>query len=85
MEQRVTTPRTLAEMPVGSLAVVTEIAGGRELHRKLRALGIRVGVRLRIEHRRGSGRVVSAGSTRIALGGGISEQLLVVPINVDSA
>jgi ferrous iron transport protein A len=85
MDQRVTSPRKLAEMSVGSVAVVSEIGGGRELHRKLRALGIRVGVRLRIEHRRGSGRVVSVGSTRIALGGGITEKLLVVPSSLDAA
>jgi ferrous iron transport protein A len=85
MDQRVTSPRKLAEMSVGSVAVVSEIGGGRELHRKLRALGIRVGVRLRIEHRRSSGRVVSVGSTRIALGGGITEKLLVVPSSLDAA
>jgi ferrous iron transport protein A len=83
MDHRVSSPRPLADMPVGSAAVVAEIAGGRELHRKLRALGIRVGVRVRVEHRRGSGRVVSAGSTRIALGGGIAEKLLVIPSSVD--
>ncbi|MBK5930929.1 FeoA family protein [Halochromatium salexigens] len=77
MDQRVSTSLTLAQLPVGACAVVTRIVGGHELHRKLRGLGIRLGTELRVEHRRGSGLVVSAGNTRIALGGGIVEKLTV--------
>lgn len=77
MDQPVSRPQTLAELPIGALAVITNIHGGRELQRKLSGLGIRVGSRVRVEHRRGSGLVVSAGSTRIALGGGIVDKLAV--------
>lgn len=84
MDQRVSNPVSLAELPVGAAAVVSQIAGGRELRRKLRGLGIRLGSRIRIEHRRGSGLVVSAGSVRIALGGGIVDKLVVVPVEPDA-
>jgi ferrous iron transport protein A len=67
-------------MPPGTTARLVEIRGGRHLQRKLGALGLRVGSELRIEHRRGRGLVVSAGASRIALGGGIVDQLLVLPL-----
>lgn len=79
MDQPVSTPLTLAKLPVGSSAVITRIAGGHELHRKLRGLGIHLGTEVRIEHRRGSGLVVSVGNSRVALGGGIVEKLLIAP------
>lgn len=83
MDQPISTPLTLTQLPVGSSAVITEILGGHELHRKLRGLGIRLGTPVRIEHRRGSGLVVAVGNTRVALGGGIVEKLLITPIDTD--
>lgn len=77
MDQPVSRPLTLAQLAVGASALITEIKGGRELHRKLSGLGIRVGTRVCVEHRRGTGLVVSAGSTRIALGGGIVDKLCI--------
>jgi ferrous iron transport protein A len=77
MDQRVSTPVTLATLPVGATATIAQILGGHALRRKLRALGIRIGTEVRVEHRRGSGLVVSAGNTRVALGGGIVERLVV--------
>lgn len=81
MDQVVTTQVTLAQLPAGTSAVITQIAGGHELHRKLRGLGIRLGTEVRVEHRRGSGLVVSVGNTRVALGGGIVEKLLISPVD----
>jgi ferrous iron transport protein A len=72
--------RPLAELAPGSWARIAAINGGRELSRKLLGLGLRVGTEVRVEHRRGRGLVVSAGATRIALGGGIVEKLQVVPL-----
>ncbi|NBC48816.1 MAG: ferrous iron transport protein A [Gammaproteobacteria bacterium] len=83
MDQRVSNPVKLTELPAGTSAMVSQIAGGRELRRKLRGLGIRLGSRIRIEHRRGSGLVVSSGSVRVALGGGIVDKLLVTPVEPD--
>lgn len=83
MDQPVSPPLNLTQLPVGSSAVITKIAGGHELHRKLRGLGIHLGTEVRIEHRRGSGLVVSISNTRVALGGGIVEKLLIVPTDHD--
>ncbi|WP_462321119.1 FeoA family protein [Halochromatium sp.] len=83
MDQAVSTPLTLAKLPVGCSAVIIQIVGGHELHRKLRGLGIHVGTKLRIEHRRGSGLVVSVGNGRVALGGGIVEKLQIMPTDDD--
>jgi ferrous iron transport protein A len=80
MDQAVSTPQTLTQLPVGSQALVTRINGGQELHRRLRGLGIRVGTQVRVEHRRGTGLVVSVGNSRIALGGGIVEKLEILPV-----
>jgi ferrous iron transport protein A len=65
---------------VGSRARIVEIRGGRELVRKLLALGLRIGSEIRVDHHRGRGLVVSAGTTRVALGGGVVEKLVAVPL-----
>ncbi|MBB1125873.1 FeoA domain-containing protein [Thiospirillum jenense] len=71
---------SLTELPLGTTARIVRIAGGRDLNRRLLGLGLHIGSEIRIEHRRGRGFVVAAGETRIALGGGIVEKLLVTPL-----
>jgi len=73
----------LGRLPPGVSARLEAIQGGRQLQRKLGALGLRVGSELRVEHRRGRGLVVAAGASRVALGGGIVDKLLVVPLPED--
>lgn len=85
MQQLRAQPLSLADLPAGTTARIVEVRGGRELMRKLLGLGLRIGSEVRIEHRRGRGIVVSAGATRIALGGGIVEKLLVEPLPVGDA
>jgi ferrous iron transport protein A len=85
MDQRVSNLLSLADLPVGASATITQIAGGGELRRRLSGLGLRVGTRIRIEHRRGSGLVVASGSVRVALGGGIVDKLVVTPADPDEA
>jgi len=80
MQQSAFEPQSLAIQPVGTRARIVEVRGGRELSRKLMALGLRVGTEIRVEHHRGRGLVVSAGSGRVALGGGICEKLMVLPL-----
>jgi ferrous iron transport protein A len=80
MQQTVLNLKPLAQMPLGSRARIAEIRGGRELTRRLLALGLRVGSEVRIEHHRGRGLVLSTGSTRVALGGGIVEKLIVADL-----
>ncbi len=81
MQQSVFEPTPLGVLPVGSKARIVQIRGGRELTRKLLGLGLRIGSEIRVEHHRGRGLVVSAGAARVALGGGICDKLLVVPLN----
>ena len=79
MQQSVHNPLEHHALPLGATARLVEIRGGRQLQRRLTALGLRIGGELRIEHRRGRGLVVSAGASRVALGGGVVEKLMVVP------
>ncbi len=81
MQQSAFTSHSLAMLPVGRRARIVEIHGGRELVRKLLALGLRIGSEIRVEHHRGRGLVVSAGAARVALGGGIVEKVMVVPLD----
>ena len=67
----------LAELPVGIPARIAEVRGGRQLARRLLALGLRVGSEIMVLHHRGSGLVVSHGGSRVALGGGIVDKLMV--------
>ena len=81
MQQSALKSQSLSAVPVGRRARIIDIHGGRELVRKLLALGLRIGSEVRVEHHRGRGLVVSAGAARVALGGGIVEKLMVVPLD----
>jgi ferrous iron transport protein A len=70
----------LAALPAGSWARIAEIRGGRGLTHKLLGLGLRVGSQVAVLHQRGRGLVLSSAETRVAIGGGIAEQLMVEPL-----
>ena len=70
----------LSELPQGSRGRVCEIRGGRQLAHRLRGLGLRVGSEVEMLHRKGQGVVVSVGETRVALGAGVAEKLLIDPV-----
>jgi len=72
-------PIPLGDLPLGCSARIAEIRGGRQLARRLLALGLRVGSEILVLHQRGNGLVVLSGDTRVALGGGIVEKLWVEP------
>jgi len=76
---------SLTELPVGTLARIAEICGGQQLTRRLLGLGLRVGSKVAVLHHRRRGVVLSTGDTRIALGGGVVEKLLVEPVAVEEA
>ena len=80
MQQSAFQSHSLSALPVGARARIVEIHGGRDLVRKLLALGLRIGSEICVEHHRGRGLVVSAGAARVALGGGIVEKVMVVPL-----
>jgi ferrous iron transport protein A len=67
----------LARLPLGSHATVRRILGGRQLTHRLLSLGLRVGSEIELTQRRGGGVVVASAGTRVALGAGVAEKLLV--------
>jgi ferrous iron transport protein A len=67
----------LARLPVGSRACIRRIQGGRQLTHRLLSLGLRVGSEIELTQRRGGGVVVASAGTRVALGAGVAEKLLV--------
>lgn len=72
---------TLAGLPVGSRALVKRIMGGRHLIHRLLSLGLRVGSEIELIQRRGGGVVVANQGARIALGAGVAEKLLMLPLD----
>lgn len=67
----------LADLTHNTPAYLAEIRGGSHLTRRLMALGLRTGSRLRIVQRRGQGLVLASGEARIAIGSGIADKLWV--------
>lgn len=70
-------PLRLTDLPDDTPARLAEIRGGRQLTRRLLALGLRQGSPLCIVQRRGKGLVLASGELRIAIGTGIAEKLWV--------
>jgi ferrous iron transport protein A len=70
----------LARLPVGSRVRIERILGGRLLVHRLLGLGLRVGSEVELTHRRGGGVVLASAGTRVALGAGVAEKLLVQPL-----
>lgn len=70
----------LARLPVGSRVRIQQILGGRLLVHRLLGLGLRVGSEVELTHRRGGGVVLASEGARVALGAGVAEKLLVLPL-----
>jgi ferrous iron transport protein A len=69
----------LSDLPHDTPAQLAAIRGGRQLTRRLLALGLRQGSILQIVQRRGQGLVLATGAARIAVGAGIADKLWVTP------
>jgi len=69
---------------VGQRVRLRRIGGDRHLQRRLLGLGLRSGVELDIVQFRGNGVVVARGETRIALGSGVADKLLVEPLEPEA-
>lgn len=67
----------LARLPLGGRAAIRQVLGGRQLIHRLLSLGLRVGTEIELTQRRGGGVVVATEGTRVALGAGVAEKLLV--------
>ena len=72
-------PLQLLDLADDTPARLAEIRGGRQLTRRLLALGLRQGSPLCILQRRSKGLVLASGELRIAIGIGIAEKLWVHP------
>jgi len=67
----------LNQIPSGAHATVTDIRGGKEMTRKMMALGLTVGTDIELLHQRGNSVVVRSKGTRIAIGESIMDHLSV--------
>jgi len=68
----------LSLLPVGSIARVRQILGGRQTVRQLLGLGLRVGEELEVLHRRGHSVVIGSQGNRVAIGESVAAQVLTV-------
>jgi len=64
----------------GHSARISSISGGKQLVRRMLALGLRVGAEVNMLNHRGRSVVIQNAGTRVALGHGVAEKLLVEPI-----
>ncbi len=72
----------LTDLPVGRAALVVRLAGGHGMQGRLASMGLHVGSQVRLLHApRGSGpALVGIGQTRLAIGRGMAERILVSPV-----
>lgn len=78
-EERTVRPYPLAMASGGDVVRIVGLRAGRGLDKRLRALGLSVDSVLRVIHRRpGGALVVARGETRLALGAGMSQKIMVV-------
>ncbi|MCG7862794.1 MAG: ferrous iron transport protein A [Candidatus Thiodiazotropha endolucinida] len=71
---------SLARLPIGRRAKIKRIMGGRHLVHRLLSLGLRMGSEIELIQRRGAGVVVANQGARVALGAGVAEKLLMLPL-----
>jgi len=71
-------PHAAAMAKTGEKLLIKEIAGGREARARLASMGLRPGDPVEVISNDGEGRlIVGAGSTRLALGRGIAQKIMV--------
>jgi Fe2+ transport system protein FeoA len=75
-------PRPLSSLPAGQEAVVVALAGGRAMQGRLASMGLHVGCSLEVVRSSngvGGPTLIALGSTRLAVGRGMAERILVSP------
>jgi ferrous iron transport protein A len=72
------TPFPLAMAQEGERVRIQGLRGGRGLEMRLTSLGLNVGSELLVSQRQGRNLVVIRGETRLALGAGMAQKILVV-------
>ncbi|MEW8029790.1 MAG: ferrous iron transport protein A [Candidatus Thiodiazotropha sp.] len=76
---------SLARLPIGRRAKIKRIMGGRHLVHRLLSLGLRMGSEIELIQRRGAGVVVANQGARVALGAGVAEKLLMLPLDYEQS
>ena len=66
---------SVGDLTIGQRIRLVRIDGGRQLQRRLLALGLAIGGEIELVQRRADGVVLARGSNRIALGGGVVRHL----------
>ena len=77
-ETRSTT--SLLSLKNGHSGRIAAIDGGKIMVRRMLSLGLRVGTVVNVLNHRGKSMVIQNAGTRVALGPGIAEKLLVEPL-----
>jgi ferrous iron transport protein B len=67
----------LSDLREGDEGIIQALIGGRELSIRLAALGIASNMRIKVIRSRGEMRIIQAADTRLALGGGEAEKIMV--------
>jgi len=71
-------PFPLAMAQEGERIIIFLLRGGKGLEMRLTSLGLNIGSELTVSQREGSNLVVLRGETRLALGAGIAQKIMVV-------
>ena len=71
---------SLAVARPGDLVRVTDVKADKHLKKRLVSMGVLINSRLRIIQRRGGATVVGFDASRIAIGSGMSQNIMVSPI-----
>jgi ferrous iron transport protein A len=77
---RVQPTTSLLTLQNGHSGRIASIEGDTHLIRRMLSLGLRVGSVVNMLNHRGKGVVIQNAGTRVALGSGIAEKLLIEPI-----
>lgn len=71
---------SLLTLKNGHSGRISSIEGGKQMVRRMLSLGLRVGTVVNMLNHRGKSVVIQNAGTRVALGPGIAEKLLVEPL-----
>lgn len=71
---------SLLSLKNGHSGRISSIEGGKQMVRRMLSLGLRVGTVVNMLNHRGKSVVIQNAGTRVALGPGIAEKLLVEPL-----
>ncbi len=77
-------PVPLIRIEQGALVRIVALMGGSSFNKRMAEVGLNVGAELIVHQFTGGGMVLLRGETRIALGGGMANKVLVIPVKEKS-